>query len=251
MLKTLTVVKVGGGVLDDPRWVATFAATLASRGRAVLVHGGGKEVTGLQERLGLVTEWRDGLRVTSEETLTVATMVLSGLVNKRLVAALGRAGLRAVGISGEDDGLLGAEPLQGGALGRTGTVTSVRPALLRMLLDAGLTPVVSPISRGPGGRPLNVNADDAAVALAAALGAVRLFFLSDVPGVRLEDGLADEVASEAVEGAIASGVVTAGMAPKLRAAARAAARVPEVRIGALSVLAGGRGTRVRAAEPTP
>lgn len=251
MLKTLTVVKVGGRVLDDPRWVATFAATLASRGRAVLVHGGGNEVSSLQERLGLVPEWRDGLRVTSDETLTVARMVLSGLVNKRLVAALGRAGVRAVGVSGEDDGLLAAEPLLGGALGRTGTVTSVRSSLLRVLLEAGLTPVVSPVSRGPGGCALNVNADDVAVALAAALGAVRLFFLSDVPGVRLADGLADEVASEAVEGAIASGVVTAGMAPKLRAAARAAARVPEVRIGPLSVLAGGRGTRVRGAEPMP
>ena len=251
MLRALTVVKVGGRVLDDPRWVATFAATLASRGRAVLVHGGGKEVSALGERLGLIPEWRDGLRVTSEETLAVARMVLSGLVNKRLVAALGRAGVRAVGVSGEDDGLLAAEPLLGGALGRTGIVTSVRSSLLRALLDAGLTPVVSPVSRGPGGGALNVNADDAAVALAAALGAVRLFFLSDVPGVRLADGLADEVGSEAVEGAIASGVVTAGMAPKLRAAARAAARVPEVRIGPLSVLSGGRGTRVRAAEPRP
>lgn len=248
MLKMLTVVKVGGGVLDDPRWVATFAATLASRGRVVLVHGGGRELSALQERLGLVPEWRDGLRVTDEATLGVATMVLSGLVNKRLVAALGRAGIRAAGVSGQDDALLCAEPALGGALGRTGEVVATRPSLLRLLLEAGITPVVSPVSRGPGGTALNVNADDAAVAVAAALGARRLLFLSDVPGVRLGDGIAEELPSSAVEEAIASGAVTAGMAPKLRAAARAAARIPEVRIGALSLLAGARGTRVRATE---
>ena len=245
MLRALTVVKVGGRVLDDPRWVATFAATVTTRGRVVLVHGGGKEVSGLQARLGMVPRWREGLRVTDDETLAVATMVLSGVVNKRLVAALIRAGVRAVGVSGEDDGMLTAEPVLGGALGRTGSIVSVRPSVLRLLLGAGITPVVSPLSRGPGGSALNVNADDAAVALAGALGASRLLFLSDVTGVRLSGTVADEVAAESVEAAIASGAVTDGMAPKLRAAARAAAQVPDVRIGALSLLSGGPGTRVR------
>lgn len=249
MLSDVTVVKVGGREVDDPEWLGALAAAAAPLAPLVLVHGGGREVSVLQERLGLVPEWRDGLRVTDAATLAVVSMVLSGLVNKRLVSALIGAGIRSVGVSGEDDELLRAEPVAGGALGRTGRVTAVRPELLRLLLEAGVTPVVSPLSRGPDGGALNVNADDAATAVAAALGARRLLFLSDVPGVTLPGGLVPELPEEGIEEWIASGVVSGGMVPKLRAAARAVADVPVVRIGGLDLLAGGAGTRVlRAAE---
>lgn len=248
MLTDVTVVKVGGRELEPGPPLRALAGALAHAGPVVLVHGGGGEVSALQARLGLVPRWRDGLRVTDEETLDAVSMVLSGLVNKRVVSALVGAGVRAAGLSGEDDGLLRAEPVRGGELGRTGAVVAVSPALLLLLLGAGITPVVSPLSRGPEGGALNVNADDAAVAIAAALSARRLLFVSDVPGVRLEGGVATELGAGAVDAAIEAGAVAGGMVPKLRAASRAAAAgIADVRIGGLSLLTGAGGTRVLAA----
>ncbi|MBW3554164.1 MAG: acetylglutamate kinase [Gemmatimonadetes bacterium] len=244
MLSDVTVVKVGGREVDDPAWVGRLSAAVAPLAPLVLVHGGGREVSLLQERLGLVPEWRDGLRVTDAGTLAVVSMVLSGLVNKRLVSALVGAGVRSVGVSGEDDGLLRAEPAAGGTLGHTGRVVAVGRDLLGLLLGAGITAVVSPLCRGPGGGALNVNADDAASAIASAVGARRLLFISDVPGVTLPEGVVPSLPADRIEGAIATGAVNGGMVPKLRAAARAAADVPVVRIGGLDLLSGGAGTRV-------
>jgi acetylglutamate kinase len=243
----VTVVKVGGNEVDDRAWTRELAGAVAeSRGPVVLVHGGGKEVTELQRTLGAEPEWRDGLRVTTPEALRAVSMVLSGVVNKRLVAALVGAGADALGISGEDGALLRAEFAQGGRLGRTGEIVSVRTPLLTALLEAGLVPVLSPVSRGPDGGALNVNADDAAAAVAAALGAERFLLVSNVPGVLGADGLLAEVAAGAVESLIESGVASGGMAPKLRAAARAAGGgVGEVRIGGLQMLRDpGAGTRI-------
>lgn len=239
MLDSLTVVKVGGNEVDDPAWVAALAAAVAGApGPVVVVHGGGKEVTELQRVLGAEPEWHDGLRVTTPAALRAVTMVLSGAVNKRLVAALLGAGAEAVGVSGEDGGLLLAQPALAGRLGRTGEIREVRPRLLHALLSGGMVPVVSPVSRGPDGAPLNVNADDAAAAVAAALGATRLLLVSNVPGVLWTDALLDEVSVAEVEELIRSGVASGGMAPKLRAAARAAiAGVADVRIGGLEALA--------------
>lgn len=248
MVTELMVVKVGGHEVDDAAWLASLAKAVVPAGPLVVVHGGGKEVSAVQERLGLVPAWRDGLRVTDADALAVVSMVLSGLVNKRLVSALIGAGVRAAGVSGEDDGVLSATAVAGGALGRTGEVAMVRPELLLLLLEAGIAPVVSPLSRGPDGGALNVNADDAAVAIAAALGARRLLFVSNVPGVRFGPDISAELRAGAVEAAIESGAVTGGMAPKLRAAARAAtAGVAEVRIGGIDLLSGGAGTRVSVA----
>jgi acetylglutamate kinase len=177
-------------------------------------------------------------------------MVLSGLVNKRLTAALLGAGLDAVGISGEDGRLLEAEVAQGGALGRTGEVVRVRAALLERWMEQGLTPVVSPVSRGLEGTPLNVNADDAAAAVAAALGAEELLFVSNVPGVLAGETVLDAVDGDRVEALIADGTAQGGMAPKLRAAARAAGQVTRVRIGGVEMLSDQlAGTRVGAPAP--
>jgi acetylglutamate kinase len=243
----ITLVKVGGNEVDDREWVARLAAAVAERkGGVVVVHGGGKEVTELQRALGAEPEWRDGLRVTTPEAIRAVAMVLSGVVNKRLVSALVSAGARAVGISGEDDALISAVPARGGALGRTGEVVKVEPRLLRSLLEQGLVPVISPVSRGPEGEALNVNADDAAAAVAAALGADRFLLVSNVPGVLRDGERIEEVKVGEVEGLIEGGVASGGMAPKLRAAARAAgAGVSEVRIGGLELLAGSAsGTRI-------
>jgi acetylglutamate kinase len=243
----ITLVKVGGNEVDDREWVARLAAAVAERkGGVGVVHGGGKEVTELQRALGAEPEWRDGLRVTTPEAIRAVAMVLSGVVNKRLVSALVSAGARAVGLSGEDDALISAVPARGGALGRTGEVAKVEPRLLLSLLEQGVVPVVSPVSRGPEGEALNVNADDAAAAVAAALGADRFLLVSNVPGVLRDGERIEEVGVGEVEGLIEGGVASGGMAPKLRAAARAAgAGVSEVRIGGLELLAGSAsGTRI-------
>lgn len=232
------MVKVGGNEVDDREWTSRLAAAIvAHAGPVVLVHGGGKEVTELQRVLGAEPEWREGLRVTTPEALRAVSMVLSGVVNKRLAAALIGAGAEAAGISGEDGPLLLAEPAQGGALGRTGAIREVRARLLETLLAAGIVPVVSPVSRGPDGTPLNVNADDAAAAVAAALGAERFLMVSNVPGVLDGGERIPRISAEQVEPLIESGVASGGMAPKLRAAARAAgAGAGEVRIGGLDLL---------------
>ncbi len=243
------VIKLGGNEVDDCAWMAALAAAVAARGgRTVLVHGGGKEITELQRVLGVEPEWRDGLRVTGEDGMRAVAMVLSGLVNKRIAAALLGAGVDALGLSGEDGALIRADVARGGAMGRIGEVREVRAGLLRALLEQGVTPVVSPVSRGPDGRPLNVNADDAAAAVAAALGAGELLFVSNVPGVLRQGSVLSGVGADEVEALIADGTAAGGMAPKLRAAARAAAAgVGAVRIGGVEMLGDtAAGTRVHA-----
>lgn len=241
MTQGITVAKIGGNEIDDADWLRRLASAVAARATPlVLVHGGGREVTELQRTLGAEPEWRDGLRVTTPEGLRVVSMVLSGLVNKRLAALLLGAGVEAVGIAGEDAWLLQAEPARGGELGRTGEIRNVNPRLLHVLLSADFVPVVSPVSRGPDGGALNVNADDAATAVAAGLSASRFLMISNIPGV-LDDGkVIGTIRVAEIEELIGSGVASGGMAPKLRAAGRAAtAGVGEVRIGGLELFGGG------------
>lgn len=242
----LTVVKVGGNEIDDAGWVSRFAASVASSGRpTVIVHGGGKEVTDLQRTLGAEPEWREGLRVTTPDALRAVSMVLSGLVNKRLAAALIGAGARAAGISGEDGPTLHAVPARGGQLGLTGEIRNVDTSLMELLIDNGVTPVVSPVSRGPEGGALNVNADDAAAAVAGALRSERFLLVSNVPGVLADDAVLERVTTGELEELIAAGVASGGMIPKLRAAMRAAGSgVKDVRIGDISMLDADSGTRI-------
>jgi acetylglutamate kinase len=241
-MEGITVVKVGGNEVDDVEWTGRLAeAVAASPGGVVVVHGGGKELTELQRTLGAEPEWREGLRVTTPEALRAVSMVLSGVVNKRLVAALIGAGASAAGISGEDGPTLEAVPARGGQLGRTGEISRVRTSLLRTLLDHGVTPVVSPVSRGPDGGALNVNADDAAAAVASGLRAKRFLLVSNVAGVLRDGERIDRVTTLELESLIANGVASGGMIPKLRAAMRAAgAGVEDVRIGDLELLSNPR-----------
>lgn len=245
-MRTL-VVKLGGSRLGDRAWLSMFAAAAADarrRERLCVVHGGGREIDRLLERLGLSSTWVDGRRVTGEAQLEAVRMALSGSMNKRIVRALRDAGLEAVGISGED-GALAAREAAGGALGRVGVPVSVGRRLLETLLEARLVPVVSPLARGPDGGGLNVNADEAAAAIAAAIGADALFFLTDVPGVVVDGRALERVTAGALEELVSTGTAHSGMLPKLEAAAGAAATVPDVRIGDLRCLADARcGSRV-------
>lgn len=233
----LTVVKIGGKLVDDPEGAAALARQLvAFPGSVVVVHGGGPEITAWQERLGIPVEWKDGLRVTSRSGMQVTAMVLSGWMNKRLVAAILDAGGRAVGLSGEDGALIEADRKGGGELGEVGRVTAVDIRPVEAILDGGMIPVVSPVSRGPEGAPLNVNGDEAAIALAAALGADRLLLLSDVPGVLVEDEPLKEIDPALASDLVASGAIAGGMQVKVSMAFEVARRGVHVRIGNSSLL---------------
>lgn len=234
----MRVVKVGGRAQGDARLAAALAAVSRASPRMTgglcVVHGGGDEVSALQRRLGLEPTFHGGRRVTRADDLDVVRMVLSGTINKRLTAQLISAGVCAVGVSGEDASLFLSHATDVATMGCVGEQVHVDPSLVRHLLAGGFVPVVSPLARDaddPSGAGLNVNGDDAAAALAAALGADELVLIADVPGV-LQDGRLIRTLGEAeARGLILSGVAAGGMAAKLEAALEAArGGVPSVRI---------------------
>lgn len=242
------VVKAGGAALADPAWLERFAAAAAhAAGPLLIVHGGGPEISAVSRALGVPVEWREGRRVTTPAVLDAASMVLSGLVNKRIVAALVHAGVDAIGLSGIDGGLVRADVAQAGALGRVGVVRAVRTELLQAYRAQGTTVVLSPISLGPDGGALNVNADEVAAAVASAVQAAELLFLTDVAGVRREGATLAALAPVEAAALVRSGIATGGMALKLGAALAALdAGVTTVRIGDLETLtSAAAGTRLQ------
>ena len=218
------VVKVGGSTLGSADTTLEDIVTLQQlRVNVVVVHGGGSVISGWLKRIGKVARFVNGLRVTDEETMEVVLMTLGGQVNKTLVGGIQEKGGRALGICGIDGGLIRGvrrDP----QLGQVGEVTSVDAEMLRALLAAGYVPVIAPIAAGEGGEPLNLNADTAAGAVAGALGASKLIFLTDVPGVKGASGeLLTELNESSVRELIASGVISGGMIPKVEACLVAAA----------------------------
>jgi acetylglutamate kinase len=251
-MQGITLVKVGGAELAEGEKLEQLVQgvkRLASQWPLVVVHGGGVEIAELQQRLGIVPQFVEGLRVTDEESLRVAEMVLSGVVNKRLTARLVMNGLRAIGISGIDGGLLRARRIvhPKGDLGHVGEVIEVDTGCLNDLLSAGFVPVISPISLSAEGRSLNVNADHAALAVAGALSVAEAIFLTDVPGVLCDGAVLCTLNASEAQRLIDSGQISGGMIPKVHAALRAIERgVGSVRITNLVGLAAGSGTRVLA-----
>jgi acetylglutamate kinase len=240
------VIKIGGNELDNPAFIEHLGQAVAVLTEPViLVHGGGKEIKELQEKLGIRAQYIDGLRVTDAESLAVVEMVLAGRVNKRLVAALVAAGVDAFGMSGVDRASLKAEKLHHpqGDLGQVGRVTFVRIEVFKHLLEEGIIPVLSPICYGPDGSIFNVNADQVAVAVAIALAAEVLTFVSNVPGVLRQGDLLPYLTTTEVEQLIAAKIIVDGMIPKVRSATEAvAAGVQAVRITNLAGLQAGIGT---------
>jgi acetylglutamate kinase len=248
------VVKVGGNDLDDDAFLHGLAAslkTLKVQGNfPIVVHGGGKAITDYQQRLGLKEERIEGLRVTDDASLDLAEMVLSGLMNKRIVRALVHAGVRAAGISGVDGGTIYVEKMWHpmGDLGRVGEVQEVDPHLLQTLIAADIVPVVSPISFGArDALSYNVNADHAATAIASRLGAIKLVFVTNVPGILVAGRIARAVTVRQAEQWIEDGIITGGMIPKVRSAIDAVhAGVPQAVITNLAGVQEGSGTGVLA-----
>lgn len=243
------IIKIGGNEMNTPGFLDELARRIAELSYAdepiVLVHGGGREIATLQARLGLESVMIDGLRVTDAESLAVAQMVLSGHTNKAIVRALLAVGLDAVGLSGVDGGILRCRKKRHPAadLGFVGEIVSVRTDILRQLAALGIIPVISPISLGEDGQTYNVNADEAAGAIALALSARVLDFVSNVPGVLLDGGVMPNLTPAEAEALIDTGVVTDGMIPKVRTALDAIGRgVYQARIVNLAGLKSGGGT---------
>lgn len=232
------VVKIGGRAQRDASLTARILEAVRAPGaRVVVVHGGGDEVSALQRQLGVEPTFVDGRRVTRATDLEAVRMVLSGTVNKRLVAQLITAGVRAVGVSGEDGGLITAR-VTDATFGRVGGDVITDATLAADLLNGGWVPVISPLARdreAPDGAGLNVNGDDAAASIAAGLGADELVFVADVPGVLEEGTVLAGIDSTAIAALVARGVVQGGMRAKLEAATMALRNgVRRVRIAGLA-----------------
>ncbi|HMK96240.1 MAG TPA: acetylglutamate kinase [Acidimicrobiales bacterium] len=227
----VVVVKYGGNALaaGDPAGTAGALADFAtdvvlmrSVGmRPVVVHGGGPQIGDLMARLGKAPEFRNGLRVTDAETLEIARMVLVGKINRDIVSAVNVHGPLAVGVSGEDAGLLQASR-RDDALGFVGDIARVAPELLLRLLAENLVPVVATIGSDETGQAYNINADTAAGAIAAALQAEKLVFLSDVEGIRADPrdpaSLVSQLSTAELRDLLTEGAVVGGMVPKVEAA---------------------------------
>ncbi len=267
------VVKYGGHAMGDAELARDFAEDIvllkAIGIRPVVVHGGGPQIGAMLRRLGIESRFVDGLRVTDEATAKVAEMVLAGSINKELVAWIERAGGRAAGISGKDAGLVRAKKVErtrvdpGSAieqvvdLGFVGEPETVDRNIIDTLLAAGITPVIAPVAVGADGHTYNINADTMAGAIAAALGAARLFLLTDVAGVLGKDGsLQTDLTPADIAALVADGTITGGMIPKLETCVHAveggvdAAVILDGRIGHAMLLEiftrRGVGTLVRA-----
>ena len=224
----VVVVKYGGNAMVDPalgRAVADDVVLLRAVGlRPVVVHGGGPQISALMARLGKEPEFRDGLRVTDAETVDIARMVLVGKVNRDIVSAINVHGPLAVGLSGEDAGLILAGA-RNTALGFVGDVEAVNPTILHRLLAEDLIPVVSTIGSDAGGQAYNINADTVAGALAEALGAEKAVFLTDVAGLLADvddpASLVSATTAAELQAVIDGGRLSGGMIPKVAAAVHA------------------------------
>jgi acetylglutamate kinase len=246
-MNNICVYKVSGSDLDDPIFTQRFAqcvgAARANGETPIVIHGGGKELTQLLNLLNIETRFVDGLRVTDERSRDTALMVFCGLANKRLVAAFLNAGVNAVGLSGVDGGLVRVERLNA-SLGFVGKPVRVNTDLLNHLLNHSSIPIIAPICVGVDGEMYNVNADHVAGAVAAAMNADMLTFVTNVPAVldKNKSPVAHLLTSQ-VEQLIDDGTISGGMIPKVRTCLQALqAGVSKVRITNLEGVADNTGT---------
>lgn len=222
------VIKYGGSVMSDARLKQIFADDIALLKfvgiNPVIVHGGGKEISQWMNRLGKETKFIEGLRVTDEETMEVTEMVLSGKLNSEIVSLINRSGAKAVGLSGKDAGLFTARRIRSGNnedLGFVGEIETTDTALIKILVKEGYIPVISSVGESIEGDTLNLNADYAAAAVAAATDALKLIYLTDVEGISIGGSLISELDLAEAEELLRHPEIQGGMKPKLECCIRA------------------------------
>lgn len=216
------VVKYGGSAQIDESLKDNFARDIVLLQligiKVVVVHGGGKKINSFLEQLDIKSDFVDGLRVTDEKAMEIVEMTLSGLINKQITSLLVRHGARAVGISGKDDGMLKAKPLNNGKYGLVGEITSVNDEVIKALLTSDIVPVIAPIASDDNVRSYNINADSCASAIAMKLRAQKVIFLSDISGVLDKNGeLISRLNAQKIATLKADGTINGGMIPKLDA----------------------------------
>ena len=229
--KTIVVKYGGAAMLDDnlkKRFMEDITLLKFVGMNPIVVHGGGPDINGTLSALHIETKFHNGLRVTDEETMKVVQMVLTGRINKDIVAGINACGGKAVGLCGIDGHVISAHkcpPVEGVDLGCVGEIDSVDTKLLNMLTSDEYIPVIAPIGCGEHGESYNINADTVASAVATALKAEKLMFLTDIDGIRRDpedpSTLIYEISSMDVAGMIADGIVSGGMLPKAKACAKA------------------------------
>ncbi len=218
------VIKYGGAVMTEERLKQTFAKDVTILRKIginiIIVHGGGKEITATAESLGIATTFVDGQRYTDEKMIEVVLMVLAGQINKEIVNLINTNGGNAIGLCGVDNLLLRARKLvtDGKDLGLVGEITSVNVPFLNLLLQNGMMPVIAPVGVGESGQLYNINADLAAGAVAAALKAEKLVYLSDTEGILVKEKLVSSMTKNEANKYIAQGDIFGGMIPKVTSA---------------------------------
>lgn len=246
LLRPRVVLKLGGSTMVDARLEAAFAddvAWLVEEGAdVVVVHGGGAGITALADALGVETRFVDGQRITDESTIELVEMTLAGRLNKEIVRTLRAHDVNGFGLSGVDGGLLVGTRDRGGVLGLVGRIEDVATDLLDMLWRSRHVPVVAPLAISRDGDVLNVNADVAAAAIAEAVGAVSLVYLSDVEGIRTACGVVETLDADGIAELIAAREITGGMVPKVRSALASI----ESGVGSVAIIDGTRAGAVRA-----
>jgi acetylglutamate kinase len=222
------LVKYGGAAMEDERTrhlVCQEVAALHELGvKLIVVHGGGKEISRMMERVGLIPRFIDGLRVTDPDAMRITEMVLSGTINGDLVSRISRSGAPALGLSGRDAHLIEAKKLlgtNGEDLGQTGEVTATNASPILTVLEGGFVPVISPVGETVDGEPLNLNADYAAAAIAGALKVENCVFLTDVAGVKKDGEVQPSLSRKEIDQLLSNGTISGGMIPKVQCALRA------------------------------
>ena len=230
--KPTIVIKLGGSMLDQltDSFYESFNE-MKQHYHCIIVHGGGPAITRLLGKLEIEGEFFEGLRKTTPETLEIVEMVLGGSVSGQITGNLTKHGVNAVGVKGSDASLLTAKYADQENLGFVGNVDQVDPAVLNTLVHAGYVPVVAPFGKTKENQTVNINADVAAAAIAKAVGAEKLIFVTDVPGILVDDEVIGEVTPEDIEGMIERGTIYGGMIPKVHSASEALSEhLQEVRI---------------------